>query len=642
MNDRLGSSVDRASPDMIPRYHQALDFEALWREFPPPPDYFSGTYRLSRDEMRAMQEQRFLRQMERAWQVPFYRRHWSAAGMEPGDIRGLDDLARIPPFSVHDMRESAGNDPPWADYIGIDPAEHAPLPLILQTSGGTTGLPRPMIFTPRDREVMNIITGRRLYMQGVRPFDLVQVALSMGLTNGGVLAREGIWKYTGAVPVMTGSGAQTPTRRQIELIKAWKAKFLIGFPAYLRHMGLVARDELKLDPRELPVKGLIVHLGTDDRAALEALWGADVYDTYGCNECGTMAAECGHKSGMHVFEDAFVLEVNDPETLQPRSEGERGVVFITTLFKYAAPMIRYNMNDVTSVAAGECACGCVHRRITKIFGRSDNMVKLRGVNVFPEAIGAIVSEDARTNGEYVCVLESAEGGRESMTVMVETADQSMPPDVIEGELADRLKEALGVRLEVQAVARGGLDHLTGLSQTSKIKRLIDRRVPHRAEAQHGQGDMDKVTKLFDCHSHWGTKRGYMFRTEAELAQQEKIWKTKATFWSEDEMADYFRQNNVRTILDLSFTKFLPIEEIRAHHDYAFEFQRKHPDVVFGHWLQFDPRRALEAIREFDRALGGRCRLRRAVRQRPGARHSSERSAAGTRSISSRSRPAARS
>ncbi|MEA2946723.1 MAG: uncharacterized protein QOI40_2053, partial [Alphaproteobacteria bacterium] len=114
--------------------------------------------------------------------------------------------------------------------------------------------------------------------------------------------------------------------------------------------------------------------------------------------------------------------------------------------------------------------------------------------------------------------------------------------------------------------------------------------------------IDKVTRLFDCHSHWGTKRGYIFRTEAELAQQEKVWKTKATFWSEDEMADYFRRNNVRTILDLSFTKFLPIEEIRDHHDYAFAFQRRHSDVVFGHWLQFDPRRALEAVREFDRAL----------------------------------------
>jgi predicted TIM-barrel fold metal-dependent hydrolase len=114
--------------------------------------------------------------------------------------------------------------------------------------------------------------------------------------------------------------------------------------------------------------------------------------------------------------------------------------------------------------------------------------------------------------------------------------------------------------------------------------------------------MDKVTKVFDCHSHWGTKRGYLFRTEAELAQQQKIWGTKAAFLSEDEMADYFRRSNARVILDLSFTKFLPIEEIREHHDYAFDFQRKHADVVFGHWLQFDPRRALEAIREFDRAL----------------------------------------
>jgi phenylacetate-CoA ligase len=462
---------------VIPRYHQALDFEALWREFPPAPDYFSGTYRLSRDELHVMQEERFLRQMARAWQVPFYRRYWGAAGMEPGDVRGLDDLARIPPFSVHDLRASVTNDPPWADYIGIDPAADAPLPLILQTSGGTTGLPRPMIFTPRDREVMNIITGRRLYMQGVRPYDLVQVALSMGLTNGGVLAREGIWKYTGAIPVMTGSGAQTPTRRQIELLKAWKAKFLIGFPAYLRHMGLVARDELRIDPRELAVKGLIVHLGTDDRPSLEALWGADAYDTYGCNECGTMAAECSHKRGMHVFEDAFVLEVNDPETLQPKREGERGVVFITTLFKYAAPMIRYNMNDITSLASGECPCGSVHRRITGVFGRSDNMVKLRGVNVFPEAIGAIIGEDRRSNGEYVCVLERAEGGAETMTVLFETLERSEPSQTIETELAERLKEALGVRLKVKAVERGGLDHLTGLSQTSKIKRLIDRREP---------------------------------------------------------------------------------------------------------------------------------------------------------------------
>ena len=109
-------------------------------------------------------------------------------------------------------------------------------------------------------------------------------------------------------------------------------------------------------------------------------------------------------------------------------------------------------------------------------------------------------------------------------------------------------------------------------------------------------------KIFDCHSHWGTRRGYIFRTDEQLAQQEKIWKTKATFFTDEEMVAYFRKNDAKVILDLSFTKFLPIGEIREHHDYAFDLQRKNPDAIFGHWLQFEPHRALESILEFDRAL----------------------------------------
>jgi len=477
--DRLDVKPEQPAA-RIPRYAAALDFEALWQEFPPAEIYFETAYRRSADEIRQIQNQRFLAQMKRAWQVPFYKRHWTTAGMLAGDVRSLDDLERIPPFSVHDLRDSLEREPFWADYIGIDPENDEPLPLIVQTSGGTTGLPRPMLFTPRDREVMNILTGRRLYMQGVRPFDLVQVSLSMGLTNGGVLAREGIWKYTGAVPVMTGSGAQTPTRRQIELLQAWRAKFLIGFPAYLRHMALVSRDELGLDPRTLGVKALIVHLGLEDRSTLEKLWGADVYDTYGCNECGSMASECSHKSGMHLFEDAFVMEVNDLDTLRPKSPGERGVIFITTLFKHAAPMIRYNMNDITSWAVGSCSCGTQQRSITKIYGRSDNMVKLRGVNVFPEAVGAVISANPRCSGEYVCVLEGAPGGAEDMTVIVESSDASVAPLELAKDLATRLKEAMGVKLAVQIVGSGELDAMTGLSKTSKIKRLIDRRQPARA------------------------------------------------------------------------------------------------------------------------------------------------------------------
>lgn len=462
----------------IPRYHRALDFEALWREYPPAPDYFRSTYLLSRDELRAQQDTKFRAQIRRAWEIPFYRRHWSAVGLTPGDIGGLDDLRKIPPFTVHDLRDSIARNPPWGDYIGIDPTRDAPLPLILQTSGGTTGLPRPMIFSPRDREVMNIMTGRRLYMQGVRPFDLMQVVLSLGLSNGGFLAREGIWKYTGAVPIMTGSGAQTSTRRQIEIMTAWKTNFLVGFPAYLRHMGLVARDELKTDPRDFKLKGLIVHLGTDDRAALEALWGCSAYDTYGTNEFGTIAAECRHKTGMHIFEDAFILEIDNATTMQPCAATERGVVVLTSLFKYAAPMIRFNTNDLSAFATDTCPCGSTHRRIEKIYGRADNMVKLRGVNIFPEAIGALVTENKALNGEYVCIVETVDqAGRDEMTVLAEIADADASKTAIEVSLAARFKEALGVKLTVKAVDRGELDRLTGLSQTSKIKRLIDRRTP---------------------------------------------------------------------------------------------------------------------------------------------------------------------
>jgi phenylacetate-CoA ligase len=465
----------RAKPDP-PMYHEALDTQALCREFTPAASYLATTFQMSRDELHAFQTARFLRQMQRAWEVPFYRRRWTDFGLKPGDIRSLEDLRKIPPFSVHDLRDSLAREPMWADYIGIDPKVDAPMPLILQTSGGTTGLPRPMLFTPRDREVMNILSGRRFHMQGVRPFDLVQITLSLGLTNGGLLAREGIAKYTGAVAVTTGSGATTPTRRQIELARAWNVNFLIGFPAYLRHMAVVAREEFGFDPRELKLRGLLTHLGLDDRATLEEVWGAPAYDTYGINECGSIAVESEYRSGLHIFEDAFVLELLDPESLKPSAFGASGTMHVTSLFKYAAPMIRFNTNDVSQFATGDCPSGSVHRRLTRILGRSDNMVKLRGINVFPEAIGAIVLEDKRTNGEYVCILETTdEAGRDDMTVKVEVSSDSVSRRELEEQLTQRFKDAIGLKLKVSAVDGGALDDLTGLSKTSKIKRLIDQR-----------------------------------------------------------------------------------------------------------------------------------------------------------------------
>jgi phenylacetate-CoA ligase len=463
--------------NQVPLYYRSLDFEGLWRDYVPAPDYFESTYRFSRDELHALQARRFLQQMERAWQVPFYQRHWAKAGIQRDDIRDLDDLTRLPTFSVHDMRESISRNPPWGDLIGIDPEHDDPLPLLFQTSGGTTGLPRPMMYAPQDREVMNINTGRRMYMQGVRPFDLVQVALATGLPNAGFLLREGLWKYTGAVPIISGTGGQTSTRRQIELMQGWGVHFFAALGAYLRHVAIVARDEMKFDVRELKLKGLLSWLGTDDRKPIEELWGADVFDNYGTNELGTVCCDCSYKTGMHVFEDSFITEVTDPETALPNSaEDKKGNLIVTALFKHAAPMIRFNTNDIVSFIPGDCPCGSTHRRLSKVFGRADNMVKIRGVNVFPEAVGACIGEFGESNGEFVCVVDApATSGQIEMTVMAEAADSSVVKPEFAAALSKRLHEALGVTLKVEVVDKGKLGHLTGIGEVMKVRRLVDRR-----------------------------------------------------------------------------------------------------------------------------------------------------------------------
>jgi phenylacetate-CoA ligase len=460
----------------VPYYWQALDFAKLTAEYPPPPYFYESVYGMPRDALRTLQQQRFLAQMQRAWEIPFFQRHWNNAGMARGDIKSLDDLVKIPPYTVHDIRASIERNPPFGDFMGVSPADGAHMPLVLQTSGGTTGLPRPMLYAPQDRETMAILGGRRLSMQGVRPGDRVLVTYSLGLTNGGFMGREAIWKYSGALPVMTGSGTSTPTRRQIEIAKAWGINVILGFPAYLRHMAIVARDEMGIDPKSLKLKVLGSHLGVEDRKVIEHLWGAPCMDSYGINETGMVASECSHQDGMHIHEDAVIIEICDPETAQPVPTGERGNMFITSLYKYSAPQIRFNVNDVSALRTGQCACGSTLQRLDKIFGRADNMIKLRGVNVFPEAVGALVSEDARCTGEYFCVVERVgAAGAEEMTVMVELKDASTASDAVRDDLDRRFKEGLGVKCKVVSVSRGGLDSYTGVSQNSKIKRVLDRR-----------------------------------------------------------------------------------------------------------------------------------------------------------------------
>jgi phenylacetate-CoA ligase len=414
--------------------------------------------------------------MERGWEIPFFQRHWGQAGMQHGDIRGLDDLQKVPPYDVSHIRDSIARNPPFGDFMGISPEDGKRMPLVLQTSGGTTGLPRPMLYAPQDRETMAILGGRRFAMHGIRPGDMVLITYSLGLGNGGMAPREALWFYTGAVPVPAGSGAATPTRRKIELIQAWGIKVILGFPAYLRHMALVARDEMGIDPKTLGIRLLGTHLGMEKRELIEDLWGAPAFDMYGTHESGMLAAECEHQRGMHVMEDAFILEMADPVSGKILPDGERGTVYITTLYKWSAPQIRFNVNDISAWQEGECTCGNTSRRLQRIFGRNDNMVKLRGMNVFPEAIGAALLEDDRSNGEFFCFVDHVgEAHTDHMNIWVETVGPGVDKDALKSDFERRLKEVLGVRVEVTAVEKGQLDSFTGTSSTSKVKRLADRR-----------------------------------------------------------------------------------------------------------------------------------------------------------------------
>ena len=203
---------------------------------------------------------------------------------------------------------------------------------------------------------------------------------------------------------------------------------------------------------------------------------ATVMQQYGTNESGMMAAECPFQNGFHIFEDGYLLEIGDAETGKPVPHGDRGNIYITCLYKYAAPVIRFNSNDVSAYSVDACPCGGTHRRLQGIFGRADNMVRLRGINVFPEAIATVVVADPRCNGEYFCTVETVgAAGRDEMTVKVEVRDPSVDRAALKADLERRFKEVLSVKLDVEVVDPKSLDDLTGLTKTSKIKRLADNR-----------------------------------------------------------------------------------------------------------------------------------------------------------------------
>ena len=451
-------------------YFDAIDASALLREYPVR-DFLQTYQGISRDELRARQEARFNDLMTFAWRVPFYRRHWGAMGIEPGDIRTLDDLPKLPPYTKSDLMASVEAYPPLGDFHGRD--ADAPMPLIFHTTSGTTGRPQPLMWGPKSREVQNMLLARIYHLQGLTEQDVIHSVYGFGLVNGGHYIREAIQHWLGAQVLTAGTGAETRSAQQVRMMRDFRATAIVGFGDYIRHLADVAREEGLEPVQDIPIRVISGHIGSDNAADLAATWGAEhVFDWYGVGDTGVIAAQGPDLDGMHLMEDAQIVELIDPETLAPVAEGETGDLVCTCLYKDDIyPVIRFQTQDLTRMLPGANPLGLPFRRMAGHLGRSDNMVKLRGVNVYPQGIGAILTAQfAQVPGEYVCIV-TQQDGRTEMEVQVEVS--RMAPGLAT-QMQELLKTRLGVQIGVHPVPVGATSELTQLESRQKPIRLVRR------------------------------------------------------------------------------------------------------------------------------------------------------------------------
>lgn len=451
----------------FPTYFEAFDAKQLLADYPVGDAFVRRYTTMSRDELRARQDRDFRRLMARGWQVPFYRRLWRGQGIEAGDIRGLDDIAKLPVYDKTDLMASVAAHPPFGDFAGIEATARPPV--IFHTTSGTTGRPQPLLFGPKGREVGNLLVGRMYRWQGLQPTDVVQSVYGHGMINGGHYIREAVTHFTNSVFLSAGTGIETRSANQVGLMADFGVTVLVGFIDYIRKLADVARDEGLID--RIGVRMICGHLGTEDRATVEAAWGAKAYDWYGVGDTGSIAGEGPERDGLYVWEDAHHLELLDVETGQAVAPGETGDMVVTCLYKDdVAPCIRFNTHDITHELTASNATGMVFKRIAGFRGRSDNMVKLRGINVFPHAIGALIENRADLTGEYVCRLRREDSGRDDMLVMLESRGGTD-----RDQLADTLRRGLGVDVLVELCGPGGTAALTQIDVRQKPIRLIDER-----------------------------------------------------------------------------------------------------------------------------------------------------------------------
>ncbi len=448
-------------------YFECFDAAEMLEQYPAGDEFVRRYSAISRDEIFAMQDESFRKLMKRGWKIPFYQRLWGAQGIEAGDIIGLADITKLPVYDKSDLMASVEAHPPYGDFDGRETGADAD-PVIFHTTSGTTGRPQPLIFGPKGREITNLLVGRMYRWMGLGRDDVVQSVYGHGMINGGHYIRESVTHFTNALFLSAGTGIETRSVQQVNLMADFGVTCMVGFVDYVRKLADVAEAEKLFD--RINLKMIIGHLGTEDRSATEQAWhGAKAYDWYGVGDTGSIAGEGPDRDGLYVWEDAQYLELLDVDSGAEIGAGGTGDMVVTCLFKDdIAPCIRFNTHDITHELDGRGELG--FKRIAGFKGRSDNMVKLRGINIFPHAIGALIEGRSDLTGEYVCRVRRDEAGRDSMEVTLESRGGTDA-----GGLSDLLRKGLGIEVETLVVEPGGTATATQIDTRQKPIRLIDER-----------------------------------------------------------------------------------------------------------------------------------------------------------------------
>jgi phenylacetate-CoA ligase len=420
----------------------------------------------SLEEMRIIQSERLCDTVRRIYHnVPYYRKKMQEMGLTAGDIHGIEDIHKLPYTTKIDLRDNY----PFGLFT-------VPMSEIvrLHASSGTTGKPTVVGYTRKDIQMWAEVVTRSLCMAGVHRNDIVQIAYGYGLFTGGLGLHYGSENLGASVIPISGGN----TSKQVQLMEDFGSSVLCCTPSYALNIAEVMK-EMKVEINNLKLRVGVFGAepwSEEMRKEIEVKLGIKAIDIYGLSEIvgPGVSCECEDQCGMHINEDHFFPEIIDPETLQPLPPGEVGELVFSTITKEGMPLIRYRTRDLTRLIYDKCDCGRTLVRMEKCKGRSDDMLIIRGVNVFPSQVEAVLLNMSEVEPHYLLIIER-EGTLDMMTVMVEVQEQFFSDEIkklqeLRMKIARNLESTLGISVNVKLVEPKTIERTAG-----KAKRVIDNR-----------------------------------------------------------------------------------------------------------------------------------------------------------------------